>query len=476
VSYAISLSGTTVSIASPGPRGVGVPTGGTTGQVLKKSSDTDYDFTWGTGAGIGNVVEDTTPQLGGNLDVNGNAIVSASNGDIAITPNGTGSIILDGLTWPSADGSAGQVLKTAGDGTLSFSDDTAGLDNVVEDTTPQLGGNLDVNGNAIVSASAGNIAITPDTTGRIVLDGFTWPDTDGTPNQVLKTNGFGTLSFGDASVVATSLDLTDTPGSYGTAGEVLALNSGATAFEFVANVASGAYTLDTLGTVAEGSITDVVALTATQYADIGTPDPNTLFVITDGTTSIADSDDVTITGTPSDHSFLVYDSATSDWINRTAAEAQADLGISAFGTTLIDDADAATARATLGANDASNLTTGTLSAARLPAITDSYVGHIETLADGTYYIDVRVPAGRTLTSFYIAADSGASATVDLQEGGVSMLSATASLTGGTPLEILTSATTPTISDTALAADAVLTIVLSGSSSGDNFRFAVEYTQ
>jgi hypothetical protein len=123
VSYAISLSGTTVSIASPGPRGVGVPTGGTTGQVLKKSSNTDYDFTWGAEtAGLSNIVEDTTPQLGGNLDVNGQSIVSASNGDIAITPNGTGSIILDGLTWPSADGTANQVLKTAGDGTLSFGD------------------------------------------------------------------------------------------------------------------------------------------------------------------------------------------------------------------------------------------------------------------------------------------------------------------------------------------------------------------
>jgi hypothetical protein len=367
VSYAISLSGTTVSIASPGPRGVGVPTGGTTGQVLKKSSNTDYDFTWGA--------------------------------------------------------------------------DTEGIADIVEDTTPQLGGNLDVNGNAIVSASAGNIAITPDTTGRIVLDGFTWPDTDGTPNQVLKTNGSGTLSFGDASVVATSLDLTDTPGSYGTAGEVLALNSGATAFEFVANVASNSYTLDTLGTVAEGSITDVVALTATQYADIASPDPNTLFVITNGTTSIADSDDVTITAAAT-NDFLIY--TGSVWEDQTPAQARTALGL------------------------------GTLATAS--TITDSYVGHIETLADGTYYIDVRVPAGRTLTSFYIAADSGASATVDLQEGGVSMLSATASLTGGTPLEILTTGTTPTISDTALAADAVLTIVLSGSSSGDNFRFAVEYTQ
>jgi hypothetical protein len=45
--------------------------------------------------GIANVSEDTTPQLGGALDVNGNSITSASNGDITIDPNGTGDIVLD---------------------------------------------------------------------------------------------------------------------------------------------------------------------------------------------------------------------------------------------------------------------------------------------------------------------------------------------------------------------------------------------
>jgi hypothetical protein len=77
------------------------------------------------GAG-GEVVDDTTPQLGGNLDVNGNSIVSASNGNIAITPNGSGNIVLDGLTFPNADGSADQVLKTDGSGTLSFTDVSGG--------------------------------------------------------------------------------------------------------------------------------------------------------------------------------------------------------------------------------------------------------------------------------------------------------------------------------------------------------------
>jgi len=44
----------------------------------------------------GDVVDDTSPQLGGNLDVNGNSIVSVSNGNIALTPNGSGKVVLDG--------------------------------------------------------------------------------------------------------------------------------------------------------------------------------------------------------------------------------------------------------------------------------------------------------------------------------------------------------------------------------------------
>ena len=66
------------------------------------------------------IVTDTSPQLGGSLDVNGNSIVSASNGNIAITPNGSGKVILDGLSHPTADGSANQVLKTDGSGNLAF--------------------------------------------------------------------------------------------------------------------------------------------------------------------------------------------------------------------------------------------------------------------------------------------------------------------------------------------------------------------
>lgn len=71
------------------------------------------------------LVDDTTPQLGGNLDVNSNSIVSTSNGDINITPNGTGSVVLDGLSYPQADGTNGQFMTTDGSGNLSFGDVTS---------------------------------------------------------------------------------------------------------------------------------------------------------------------------------------------------------------------------------------------------------------------------------------------------------------------------------------------------------------
>ena len=156
-----------------------------------------------TAYGNSNVVEDTSPQLGGNLDVNGNSIVSTSNGNISITPNGSGKVILDGLSHPTADGSAGHVLKTDGSGNLAFASvgslSGSGITDVVDDTSPQLGGNLDVNGNSIVSASNANIAITPNGSGKVVIDGISHPTADGTNGQALVTNGSGVLSFSTIS-------------------------------------------------------------------------------------------------------------------------------------------------------------------------------------------------------------------------------------------------------------------------------------
>jgi len=56
-----------------------------------------------------------------NLTLNGNTLSSTdTNGNINITPNGAGSVVIDGLSHPQADGTAGQFLKTDGSGNLSF--------------------------------------------------------------------------------------------------------------------------------------------------------------------------------------------------------------------------------------------------------------------------------------------------------------------------------------------------------------------
>ena len=167
-----------------------------TGMTVTTTAGTDT-ITFATSA-ITSVAADTSPQLGGNLDVNGNSIVSASNGNISITPNGSGKIILDGLSFPTSDGSADQVLKTDGSGNLSFATVSggggSGIASLAADSSPQLGGDLDVNGNDIVSVSNGNINLLPNGTGKVILDG------NGSSGGVTITDGNIDIRTGTGAV------------------------------------------------------------------------------------------------------------------------------------------------------------------------------------------------------------------------------------------------------------------------------------
>lgn len=108
-------------------------TQGSGGNATVNNGDTSIIFADGAGSGAQvtdftntlsaptDLVNDTTPQLGGNLDVQTHSIVSVSNQDINLTPNGTGSVVLDGLSYPQADGTNGQYLQTDGSGNLTFS-------------------------------------------------------------------------------------------------------------------------------------------------------------------------------------------------------------------------------------------------------------------------------------------------------------------------------------------------------------------
>ena len=77
-----------------------------TNGTTKKVTYSNLTSGLGGGSGLSNVVEDTTPQLGGALDVNGKSIVSTSGANITIAPNGTGNVILGTMTF-DADQSIG---------------------------------------------------------------------------------------------------------------------------------------------------------------------------------------------------------------------------------------------------------------------------------------------------------------------------------------------------------------------------------
>ena len=68
----------------------------TSGGGLKKIQRSAVVAGLATSGAISNVVEDSTPQLGGNLDMNGNDIVTTSNADIELAPNGTGKVVIKG--------------------------------------------------------------------------------------------------------------------------------------------------------------------------------------------------------------------------------------------------------------------------------------------------------------------------------------------------------------------------------------------
>jgi len=97
----------------------------TSPRVLTAINDTNGNELIGITATASAVNEITVA----NAATGNNPVISATgnNTDIGInlTPKGTGAIKLSGLSYPTADGSAGQAIVTNGSGTLSFA--TAGL-------------------------------------------------------------------------------------------------------------------------------------------------------------------------------------------------------------------------------------------------------------------------------------------------------------------------------------------------------------
>ena len=97
-----------------------------------------------------------------------------TNIDLKITPKGSGKIILDGLAFPNADGTANQVLQTNGSGVLSFATPSSGTNTPAFSAKPTSAQSITANTWTKVTLGTENV----DTDGNFASSRFT-PTTAG---------------------------------------------------------------------------------------------------------------------------------------------------------------------------------------------------------------------------------------------------------------------------------------------------------
>jgi hypothetical protein len=180
------------------------------------------------------------PQL--TNSITGNSVKLSAQGsdvdiDLELIPKGSGNIVIDGLNWPTSDGTPSQVMATDGANNLSFItipgaifpstdeaiarfDGTNGeLQNsgVILNDSNEISGvtrldvdNVRVDGNTISSTNSnGDLSLVPNGTGNLILDLLKWPQSDGLSGQAIVTDGLLQLSFASVPTVTTpTVDMT----------------------------------------------------------------------------------------------------------------------------------------------------------------------------------------------------------------------------------------------------------------------------
>ena len=283
------------------------------GDLAFNTTDNNLKFYNGTSwtaisPGIANVVDDSTPQLGGNLDVQTNSIVTTSNRNVLLAPNGTGLVEIKGndnagqiqlnceqnshgvkikgpphsagqsytLTLPSSI-TNDYYLKTDGSGNLSFAA-------VPTETKPTV---------ADVSQTiAPNTATTINITGTNFV---TIPIVDFINASTGATTRANTVSFTNATTL--SVNLTLASGNYFVRIENPDGNAGRSTNNII--TASTAPSFSTaagsLGTIAAGSS---VSLSVAASSDSNVTITETTAVLTSNANTPAGTMNLTLSGTP----------------------------------------------------------------------------------------------------------------------------------------------------------------------------------
>jgi len=153
------------------------------------------DHTAGTLTASSAVIVDASSKINnfniGNITVTGatNTISSTdTNGNIVITPHGSGEVIIDGLVHPQADGTNGQFLKTDGSGNLDFATVVSTLTLAAES-----GSNDTINTGETLTFAAGEGINTTVSNNQILIAG-----------EDASTTNKGVASFATADFAASS--------------------------------------------------------------------------------------------------------------------------------------------------------------------------------------------------------------------------------------------------------------------------------
>ena len=178
--------------------------------------------------GIASVAADTTPQLGGDLDMNGQDIVTTSNADIELAPNGTGHVTVKGndnqgaIQFNCENNSHGHQIKaappsesasnvltipsTGGDSTLVSDASTSTLTNKTL-TAPKIadaGFIADANGNEQIifqttSSAVNELEVTNAATGNNPAIAASGGDTN--VGLEFTAKGSGYIKFNDLAYI-----------------------------------------------------------------------------------------------------------------------------------------------------------------------------------------------------------------------------------------------------------------------------------
>jgi hypothetical protein len=146
VDKVIPQSGTTLTLGESGDT-ITIASGATftptlTAPIIDEINDTN---------GNEEIIFTTTTSAVNELTIanaaTGNAPEIAATGDdtdidLKLTPKGAGNLVLDGIEFPNADGSASQVLQTNGSGVLSFATVGGGVSNSFQAVGTGGGGNI----------------------------------------------------------------------------------------------------------------------------------------------------------------------------------------------------------------------------------------------------------------------------------------------------------------------------------------------